>query len=432
MNGFGRAEQLSSIILLGASAFWLFLPALLVPSIRRKFVKLFTPTAPVTQGSIDGLDGLRGLASLGIAGFHLYSWLKPYFDPVAEIVPGFSQLYKSVPLFVIISGLLIYRSLQNLQRIEELKWYAQRRFLRIYPLYAVAIIVYFSFFSTYVQPEPPSWTQRMIAELFMMKIFGYALYFYSPTWSLYVEELFYLSAPIWTACSRNSPKTWSLVGFSVFSLIGSALPDELAIVKYFFVGIFLCEVLKTRKWQEVGNLSSGALLLFGIVLLVLEGTVGDVFGGYLSGFSRIFGFELVFNTPFNPYDPFKHYYSITLGIGLGAVVLSATKFYPLVRTLNLFPFRFLGSISYSIFIWNGMIITWDARDRMSAFIPAYSAGSFGNTYLQSGSVSQILLAYFPAFIFFAAISYLVVERPFLLKRKRMSMEGVRGSGPTKR
>lgn len=416
MEEIWQVKRLAPLIFWGAVGFWGFLPLLTISFVRRPFVRVFSPLAPITQSLIPGLDGLRGIAAIGIVCFHLYAWLKPFFDPVTDYLPILKHSYKSVPLFVVLSGLLIYRSVKGFKTVDDLRYYAHRRILRIYPLYVISTLFAFAFVD--IRPDPPSWPQRLVPELFMMKVFGYHTFISPPAWSLYIEELFYLAVPIWSACTFRRPKLWASLGFIVFSLAGSAVPDECAVFKYFFVGILLCELIESDRFAKVGQAGAGVLFALGLALLYIDSAIGDIIGMGVSGLSRALGSEFVFNTPFNPYNPFQHFYSVTLGVGIGAVILGAVKFRPVVYALQSFPFRFLGAISFSVFIWNGFLMLWGTRRYFHSTVSTISVNYTAFPEYSSGGLLSFGAVYLPAFIAFGSASYLLIERPFLLLRRK--------------
>jgi peptidoglycan/LPS O-acetylase OafA/YrhL len=409
-------KRIAYVPFLGAVGFYAFLPLLLIPKIRREFVRLFSPAQPVSQTQIKPLDALRGLAAIGIASFHTWVWLRPYFDSVADSLPLIKQSYKSVPVFVVLSGFLIYRSIREFSQLEDLRYYVKRRVLRIYPLYIVSVLVYFALAD--VRPAPASWFQRILPEVFMMKVFGYSTYIYPSYWSLYVEELFYLAAPLWVVMTRGWPLLSAYAGFALFSLVGSAVPDDLAIIKYFFVGIIVCELLDTKEIKRLSQQAAAAILAAGMVLLVAEGLYGDLFGKYVGAIAGSFGVKLIFDRGVNPADIYNHYYSITLGVAIALVMLGVIQFRLASRFLSWFPFRFLGAISFSVFVWNGLIILQGTNLYLNTFYPTISQNDTAFPQILRGGWVSFFGVYLASFVFFGAISYLAIERPFLLLRRK--------------
>lgn len=410
-----QLQRLSPLVFWLACSFYASTLLLLVVPIRRSFVRLFTPLAPVTQSAIKPLDSMRGLAALGIASFHLWAWMRPYFDRVAFDLPLIKQTYKAVPVFVILSGFLIYRSLRGYQSIEDLRHYVKRRIFRIYPLYVVSVLGYFLLAN--ITPQPWSWAQRLLPEIFMMKVFGFPAFIYPAYWSLYVEELFYIALPLWIACTSSRPMLSAALGLALFSFIGTAVPDDLSIVKYFFFGILLCELLDTKWIRTMSQLNALGFLLVGASSLYVEATHGDVIGEFISALARRYDVNLAFNHPANPSDPYSHYYTFLLGLGISSLLIGVVHFRPVNRLLSAFPFRFLGTISYSLFIWNGLILLVGTNIALNSLMPTIWSTSPAFEWSVRGSWISLFGAYLPAFIFAAAVSYLVIERPFMLLRR---------------
>lgn len=409
-------KSLAVLAYWGAIGFYAFIPLLLIPVIRREFVRLFSPATPVTQSLIMPLDAFRGIAALGIACFHLISWLKPYYDPVAKDFPILNHAYKSVPVFVVLSGFLIYRSIRDFEALDELRHYVRRRILRIYPLYIFSVLIFFALAD--VRPAPASWFQRVLPEIFMMKIFGYTAFIYPSYWSLYVEELFYLCMPLWVVTTRRWPLLSAYLGLALFSLIGSPVPDDLAMMKYFFFGIIACELLDTKEIKKISQIGAAAILFAGLSLLYFEYTSGDILGQFVAVMAKRFGVTLYFNTPLNPADPYNHYYTFTLGLGFMLVLLGAIKFRLANSILSIFPLRFLGTISYSVFIWNGFIVLYENNTFLNTMMPMVSFSDTAFPSVLKGSLISFVGIYIPSFIFFGSVSYLLIERPFLLLRTK--------------
>lgn len=252
----------------------------------------------------------------------------------------------------------------------------------------------------------------------MMKVFGYPTFIYPAYWSLYVEELFYLSIPLWVVATRRHPLLWAYAGLALFSLIGSAVPDDLAMMKYFFFGIILCELFDTREFKKMKQYSAALILAAGVALLCFEFSSGDILGKYVAFLARGFDVRLFFDRPYNPSDPYRHYYTFTLGVGLALVIAGGVKFKPANALLSWFPFRFLGTISYSLFIWNGFLVLHNTNLYLNTMMPMVTFPEQAFPMFLEGSHLTLWGLYMPAFIVAGAASYLLIERPFLLLRNR--------------
>ena len=95
------------------------------------------------------------------------------------------------------------------------------------------------------------------------------------------------------------------------------------------------------------------------------------------------------------------------------------------RFFGYYPWRFLAVISYSVFVWHGFLIIAD--------FPVAFDGRGGARFLaampQSGPIWTLPLVVLPALLMVGALSYAMIERPFLLLRRRSPGFMSRGSSP---
>ena len=144
------------------------------------------PINAMGSGFLPALDGLRGIAIIGVLFFHLG-------------IPKFSLGWAGVELFFVISGFLITRVLLNTrEQPNYFRNFFYRRILRIFPIYYLVLIAYTAivvsssltgfrnlpFYYVYLQTIPQ--LQSQFGELQML----------SHTWSLAIEEQFYLIWPM--------------------------------------------------------------------------------------------------------------------------------------------------------------------------------------------------------------------------------------------
>ena len=160
--------------------------------------RAFFVTTPTSGKYVASYDSLRGLMALWVAVGHMSAWSGRRFDVIMREYPSFmlSNGY-AVLFFCSLSGLLIYRSVLKIDDAEGMHNYIIRRFLRIYPVYIVTTVCAM-FFCT-----QPMTFNRIIAELLMLRSFGYPGYLNPPAWSLYVEVLFYLVIPVLALAFRK-------------------------------------------------------------------------------------------------------------------------------------------------------------------------------------------------------------------------------------
>lgn len=378
-----------------------------VPVVRTKFRAVFAPSAPATQTSIAPLDAIRGFAALWIFSYHVWLDLSPMNTRLSHFEIAL-QGQKAVPMFAVLSGFLIYRSLRNRRlTMGEIAYYGKRRFLRIYPLY-IATFVAGTAFLMILRPDSIGDVRWFyLSDLFMVRIFGYPSFFSTPmwnavVWTLYVEVAFYLLLPFYLLTARKRILMVSGLLFVLAS--GAEIPLQLPIyaylAKYFLIGIILCEVTETEVMRSIGRLWSWLLFLSGAAFFLLASRQAPVFDMALAFIqSRIIG------TPFKGQDD----YSITIGIAAALLMLGAMKCMPIRTFMSLFPFRFIGIISYSIYMWHSLFL---GLIRTTVKVVEHPG---------VGDLNGLIVLYVPAILLWSAASYALVEKPFLklrVKRKQ--------------
>ena len=79
----------------------------------------------------------------------------------------------------------------------------------------------------------------------------------------------------------------------------------------------------------------------------------------------------------------------------------------IARVFNLYPLRFLGVISYSLYLWHSFIIIVNTPIRFNGF-----GGIQGTMNLpRANGLGTFLLIYVPATVLYSAVSYALIERP---------------------
>lgn len=143
-------------------------------------------------------------------------------------IPGMEPLKigaVGVEIFFVLSGFLIggilFRELDKRQSFgKTLKRFWVRRWYRILPLYYLAITVKFVFF----QPEI-GW--NVLYYYFFLQNNFYGVQFYGVTWSLVIEEWFYLAAPIYlfvvSRLAQNKQQLLAWIGLFIAGVVGMRL-----------------------------------------------------------------------------------------------------------------------------------------------------------------------------------------------------------------
>lgn len=340
------------------------------------FKKLFFPHDHKTK-HIKSLDGLRGIAVLLVVishGSEMGLNLHPSFNAISHT--GNIGVF----LFFILSSYLLDRNIalaivKNRANMMYWKNYILRRVLRIYPLFAISLLIYYvlnrKYLGTFIQNSDDILNHLLLKE-------GVAFY-----WSISVEFIYYLISPlILVFCFRflkwNLKKIAAFLSvLIIFSIIierhnGYTAFQTVNYLPIFLIGTFIAivEVFNSCKkkinWDAVG--------LIAIILIALTS----------------------FSTRFWIQDILKEL-NIRLflfyGIFAGALLLAVRNSTGcLNKLIEVKFFRFLGAISFSLYLFHWAIIL---------FIIKYGTGIIS---IDTGF-------YYLISIFISAISYLIVEYP---------------------
>ena len=327
------------------------------------------------------IDGLRAVAVLAVVGFHLgVSW--------------FSGGFVGVDVFFVISGYLIGLAiLQDVKRgvFSVLGFYA-RRVRRIAPAFAVmvvAVMVMGYFLLLPAEYVRLAWS-ALAAALSVSNIYFYfhTGYFDPPaanqfllhTWSLGVEEQYYLVFPLLIFfTNRYAPRF--LKPSIVLLWIASFAVSAVTAFQYPEWAFYLAPA---RAWE----------LLLG-VLLVIQPAPSGLGGGIrnlmaLLGLAMI-GFSIV---AFSVATPFPGATALVPCLGAALIIWSGQAGGSVVgRMLSLPPVVFVGLISYSLYLWHWPIILFQRGDAQ---------------FLDNGSRLLIVIYSFA----FAVLSWQFIEKPF--------------------
>jgi len=283
------------------------------------------------------IDGLRAIAVLPVILFH-YG------------VPGFSGGFVGVDVFFVISGFLITSLLiEDIDggRFSVARFY-QRRIARILPALAVLLVI--TGMAAYVVQLPAETLQTSRAALAaVLSLANVYFWFHSGyfdaasannpllhTWSLSVEEQFYILFPILLALTHRVSRR-AVVPLLWLVTLASLAAAILLTPRYPEASFYL---LPMRAWE----LSAGALLAFGALP---QATTGRRLPFALLGVLMIGGAVAWLDgaTGFPGPDALLPVAGtlLVLMCAPGTIVASGLSAQPLV---------FLGRISYSLYLWH--------------------------------------------------------------------------------
>ncbi|MEN3322508.1 acyltransferase [Mariniflexile soesokkakense] len=347
------------------------------------------------------IDAIRGLAIIMVVMHHT---AQQGFVKIPHAVAVFFSLgSRGVQLFFIASAFTLFRSYKNRSLAENMptRNFFIRRFFRIAPIYYLAILYYIFHESLgaryWLGTQPYISIYNKISNILFLH--GFSPYWTNTLvpggWSIAVEMMFYVVFPFLFFRIKTINNAFVFLNVSlIFKLIFQEIlsynqlmasdflwneylfyyfPCQLPIFALGIIMFFLIQ--DSKSIRQVSN----KVIIFLLVLLPLQiGSALDFL--YLNHI--IFGIIFVFF----------------------GVLLSKGKF----RFLNIPLIRYIGKISYSMYIFHFIVISWLAK---------YHLMDFFDNYLIN-YVTRLLLVLFISIIV-SKISYSLVEVPFQKFAKRI-------------
>lgn len=304
---------------------------------------------------IPAIDGLRAIAVLSVIIFH------------ANFLGILHGGFTGVDMFFVISGYVISQSLSerfergDLGFVDYLKDFYRRRFLRILPALLVVLFVSFLVSAMFM---PQFWLSELMNSTGLAAFFGFSNFvlawntdtYFSPsaelnpylhTWSLGVEEQFYVIFPaiyfVWLRHRKQATIVWAILPvLALASLAISAFQTRAEPLSAFYLlpgrfwelaaGAMLFQIIGTRRFSPRHGWLGHVLLPGGLAL---------VMAGFLFAERNQF--------------PFPWALATVLGSALmiAAVVLQADgPLSPLQRLLQSPLATYIGRLSYSLYLWH--------------------------------------------------------------------------------
>ena len=325
------------------------------------------------------IDGLRAVAILPVIFFHAG-------------ISFFSGGYIGVDVFFVISGFLITHiilSELNDGRFSIRQFY-ERRARRILPALFTMLFVCLPFAWLWMSPfQFKDFLQNLGSVIFFASNFilaGESGYFAAAaeempllhTWSLAVEEQYYLFIPLILVFFWRFGIKWSFSIVSVMAL-GSLLLTHLMLeidpTKNFYL-------LPTRAWE---------LLVGSMCAFVVRGKPQNPNSALASiGLVLI----LVSVVYFDATTPFPSFYTLLPVVGSALIILYASQKELVGKILSQKPFVWIGLISYSAYLWNQPLF---------AFYRVRFPGEESDITLITLSIAALIISYF---------SWRFIEMPF--------------------
>ena len=348
------------------------------------------------------IDGLRAVAILSVLAYHLRPWR----------VPGG---YVGVDVFFVISGYLIsaivFAEIAG-GRFSVLGFY-ERRVRRIFPALFVMLILLTAVISFLLLPsELVNYSKSVIAAATSSSNFYFwwhSGYFDAPlskpllhTWSLAVEEQFYILFPIFLVIARRFFARG--LKHAVVILLFASLAVSAVTVYYSPTTAFYMPY--TRAWE----LLLGTVVALGFFPRLRFAPLRN--GATLLGIAMI-GYSAL---RYSPQTPFPGLAALLPCVGSALIIGAGESGSTLVgKALSWRPMVFVGLISYSLYLWHWPMIILNGAGlsvNFSAILP--HRGGFLRLLQVSQDTMEILASFA-----LAILSWRFVERPFRGRARRI-------------
>lgn len=348
-----------------------------------------------------GLDLIRAISIWLVLLYH-FGFDSAIFKPYG--IGGYG-----VEIFFVLSGFLIgsilLRSLNNENKLKSIIEFWVRRWFRILPLYYLMVLFKFHFIG-------PDIGKNIFYYIFFLQNHFFGISFYSVTWSLVIEEWFYLIAPIFLSISisffklKNANLVWPITGFIISVILLRSL---------FVLGL-------NRDFNSIyGSVPLRLDSIFIGVLLALIKTYYSSLYTHLSKL-RVFGYAIIFIFLFILFNGYSHLHlpivkDIFLCLGFTILSFHIALLFPMMEKLNvdvwnkrtplIRKFITLTSLlTYGIYLIHPIFL-YSLRDYIFIF--------------ESRTLNllvTIILTYFASFIV-----YQTFEKPILMLRDKLTKKG---------
>lgn len=287
------------------------------------------------------IDGLRAIAVLPVILFH-------------GDIGSFNGGYIGVDVFFVISGFLITSII-----LEDIKnntfsvlGFYERRARRILP--ALSIVLLFTTFAAYLLMPAPLlklYSQSVVSvSVFASNVFFYLTsgYFSTAadekpllhTWSLAVEEQYYIFFPVMLTLLWSLGKKWVISVLSLLIVISLLFAQYLSLTHAVDANFYL---IFSRAWE--------LLLGSAVAFMALDKLSCTQWQRELSGFIGIsmIVYAIFF---FDAQTPFPSVYTLIPVLGTCLIIIFSDANSLVGRFLGMKVLVFIGLISYSLYLWH--------------------------------------------------------------------------------
>ena len=308
------------------------------------------------------IDGLRGIAVLSVVLYH------------AGVSP-FSGGFVGVDIFFVISGYLITGLIvsdMNADRFSLVRFY-ERRIRRIFP--ALFVLMLFCGVAGWLLITPDDYKRLGLSIVATSLFVSNVLFWFQSgyfdtdaaekpllhTWSLAVEEQFYVFFPLYLMIlTRWLPKYRTSITMAICLL--SLLLSAIAV---FFKPSATFYLAPTRAWE----LLIGSLLALDIVPVVKTTTYRNV-----AAFAGV-GLILIAIFAYTKETMFPGMAALLPAVGTALIIWNTGTF--ISTMLSTAPIVFVGTISYSLYLWHWPLLAFGSYLKIVGLAVGEVAGLLG-------------------------------------------------------
>ena len=342
---------------------------------------------------LPALDGLRAIAVGLVIFFHLGF----------EFVPG----AYGVMMFFVISGFLItWLLLKESAKTGtvSLREFYKRRTLRIFPAFYVFLAAWIAllYWSHHDIPWAHATSAFFYVSNYYNAILGDPNDGFSHTWSLAIEEQFYLLWPAAFLLLRRRPA--AMASTLAATIIGIWIYRWILCLGFNVNQGYIYAAFDTRFDSLLTGCLLAVLLKQRLLQVCFERLTNRAFLPLLSAAALILAMYFPELTNIDVYR-YRDLYGFLITPGLIAILIAqliANNGHWLWRWLGWRPVRYLGTISYSMYLYQQVVL-----EPVEKAMHAWPHG-------------VAIIAAAAATVAVASLSYYVVERPFLRLRYRRS------------